>query len=63
MMPSLKALGFLGSLPRFLSKPFRRRFAGDGSGLAPLPPAEERVEAPANVTACRVGGPSTDECR
>ena len=42
MMPSLKALGFFGSIRRLVSKPFRRRVAGDGWAAAPLPPAEER---------------------
>ncbi|HKI36921.1 MAG TPA: ArsI/CadI family heavy metal resistance metalloenzyme [Gemmataceae bacterium] len=64
MMPPLKALGFFGSIRRFLSKPFRRPAVTEtnGSATAPLPPAEERVETP-NGSACRVGGPTADEPR
>ncbi len=60
-LPSLRALGFFGSLRRLFSKPFLRRAAA--SGAAPLPPAEERVVTPANGSACPVGGPAADERR
>jgi catechol 2,3-dioxygenase-like lactoylglutathione lyase family enzyme len=61
MMPSLKALGFFGSIRRLLSKPFRRR--APAAGAAPLPPVEERVATVAHGAACPVGGPSADERR
>jgi catechol 2,3-dioxygenase-like lactoylglutathione lyase family enzyme len=64
MMPPLKALGFFGSIRRFLSKPFLRRSVPSASGPtpAPLPPVEERVET-TNGSVCRVGGPAVDEGR
>ena len=62
MLPSLKALGFFGSIRRLFSKPFLRP-APTPRTEAPLPPAEERVAIPANGAACPVGGPSADERR
>lgn len=57
MMPSLKALGFLGSIRRLLSKPFRRPASAVGPAAAPLPPAEERAATADDNAASPPGDP------
>lgn len=62
MMPPLRALGFVGSIRRFLSKPWRRIAASKATGpvSGPLPPPEERVTAAAG---CAAGAASSNPPR
>jgi catechol 2,3-dioxygenase-like lactoylglutathione lyase family enzyme len=65
MMPSLRALGFFGSLRRALSKPFRlfgRRPAEKAAPEIHLPPGEEGTAGP-TAPSCQTRGPALHEPR